>query len=343
MNTSRATASRFLTSFASFVIVIAGLKLSSHFVVPVLLAVFFSIICLPLFHFFYKKGLPKWLSLVIVFLLIIAIFAAVGVMISSSIQGFSTNLPSYQQKLSALAEKSLGLATEIGLKLPKEKLLKLFNPGTLVRYIGISLKSFGNVMSSGLFIILFVIFVLLEASVFTKKLSHIVKNPSSISYFETFFINVTRYVALKTLLSLITGLTASLLLLTLGVDFALLWGLAAFLLNFIPTIGSLLAAIPPILICLIQFGIGKTMIVAIGYAIINIIIGNVVEPKVMGKKLGLSTLVVFISLVFWGWVFGPVGMFLSVPLTMVVKIALDSQEETRWIAILLSDNAVETD
>ncbi len=338
MATEKTPASSFLLSFASFIIVIAGLKLSSHFIVPILLAIFFSIICLPIFHFFRKKGFPNWLVLIIVFLLIVIIIAAVGVLIGSSIQGFSSNLPAYQEKLSTLAEKSLNFATKLGVKLPEEKLLKIFNPGVLVQYIATSLKSFGNVMSSSFFVILFVIFVLLEASTFSKKLVYIARRPDTVSYFETFFTNVTRYMALKTILSLATGLSASLLLLILGVDFAVLWGLAAFLLNFIPTIGSLIAAIPPLLIALIQFGIGKTIIVAIGYAVINVIIGNVVEPRAMGKKLGLSTLVVFMSLIFWGWVFGPVGMFLSVPLTMVVKIALDSQEETRWIAVLLSDD-----
>ncbi len=338
MSSSSTSVSRFLISFAAFVIVIAGLKLSSHFIVPILLAIFFSIVCLPIFLFFRKKGLPSWLALIIVFFLIVIVIAAAGVLIGSSVQGFSNNLPFYQQRLSLLAEKTLTVASDIGIKLPKEKLLKLFNPGTLVRYIGTSLKSFGNVMSSSFFVILFVIFVLLEASVFSKKLHHILKSPDTASYFETFLNNVTRYMALKTLLSLITGLCAAVLLLIVGVDFALLWGFGAFFLNFIPTIGSLIAAIPPIIITLIQFGVGKTIVVMIGYAVINVLIGNVVEPRAMGKKLGLSTLVVFLSLVFWGWVFGPVGMFLSVPLTMVVKIALDSQEQTRWVAILLSDD-----
>ena len=128
------------------------------------------------------------------------------------------------------------------------------------------------------------------------------------------------------------------MLVVLGVDFALLWGVSAFLLNYIPNIGSLIAAIPPILLALIQFGVGKAIIVAIGYLVVNVVVGSVIEPKVMGKGLGLSTLIVFISLVFWGWVFGPVGMFLSVPLTMVVKIALDSQEDTRWIAVMLGNS-----
>lgn len=335
-------ASRFLLSFASFIVVIAGIKLASGFIVPILLAVFFAIICLPLFHFFCKKGLPSWLALVIVFLLIVVIIGTVGVLIGSSVQGFSSNLPAYQEKLFTLAERSFTLATKLGIKLPEEKLLKLFNPGVVIKYIATSLKSFGNVMSNGFFIILFVIFVLLESATFSKKLARIAKTPETINYFETLFTDVTRYMALKTITSLATGLFVSLLLLGLGVDFAFLWGLAAFLLNYIPTIGSIIAAIPALLMALIQFGVGKTIIVAVGYAVINVIIGNIVEPKLMGTKLGLSTLIVFMSLIFWGWVFGPVGMFLSVPLTMVVKIALDSQEETRWIAVMLSKDVENT-
>jgi predicted PurR-regulated permease PerM len=132
------------------------------------------------------------------------------------------------------------------------------------------------------------------------------------------------------------------LLLILNIDYALLWGLLAFLLNFIPNIGSIIAAIPAILLSLIQFGPGIAIITSVGYLVINFVFGNVLEPRMMGKGLGLSTLIVFLSLIFWGWILGPVGMLLSVPLTMVVKIALDSSDDTRWIATLLGTSITET-
>jgi len=121
----------------------------------------------------------------------------------------------------------------------------------------------------------------------------------------------------------------------LGVDFPVLWGLLAFLFNFIPNIGSILAAVPPVLLALVQFGIGRTLAVAGGYVAVNMVVGNVIEPMVFGRKLGLSNLVVFLSLVFWGWIWGPVGMLLSVPLTMVVKLALEHSEQYHWVAVLL--------
>jgi len=121
----------------------------------------------------------------------------------------------------------------------------------------------------------------------------------------------------------------------MGVDYAILWAVIAFLLNFIPNIGSIIAAVPPMLIALIQLGPMSSMLVAGLYMITNTVFGNVIEPRYMGRSLGLSTLVVFVSLVFWGWIFGPVGMLLSIPLTMVVKIGLENSEKNRWLAVLL--------
>ena len=143
--------------------------------------------------------------------------------------------------------------------------------------------------------------------------------------------SVKSYLAIKTLVSLITGALIAAWLWALGVDFPLLWGLLAFLLNFI----SIIAAVPAVLLAFLQFGVGTGLAVAAGFIAVNVVIGNIVEPRFMGQGLGLSALVVFLSLVFWGWLWGTVGMLLSVPLTMTLKIALESREETRWMAVLL--------
>lgn len=140
---------------------------------------------------------------------------------------------------------------------------------------------------------------------------------------------------IKTWMSAITGVLVTLMLWALDVDYPQLWGVLAFLLNYVPNIGSLIAAAPAVLLALIQINIETAAIVVVGYVIINLVIGNVVEPKFLGKELDLSTLVVFLSLVFWGWVLGPVGMVLSVPLTISAKLALDESEETQWLGTLL--------
>jgi predicted PurR-regulated permease PerM len=133
----------------------------------------------------------------------------------------------------------------------------------------------------------------------------------------------------------VTGVAAALWVWILGVDFPIIWGVLAFLLNYVPNLGSIVAAIPPMLLAFVQYGGGTAFLVAAGYTVINLVIGNIIEPRFMGQGLGLSTLVVFLSLVFWGWLFGPVGMLLSVPLTMMLKIGFESHPDTRWLAIVL--------
>ena len=141
--------------------------------------------------------------------------------------------------------------------------------------------------------------------------------------------------AIKTVVSLAVGVTVAVWLAIMGVNYPTLWGLLAFVLNYVPNIGSIIAAVPAILLTFLMFDIFKAVIVTIGYLVINVVMGNIIEPKFMGQRLGLSPLVVFLSLLFWGWVLGPVGMLLSVPLTMTAKIALDTREDMRWLSVLL--------
>src|SRR5690606_25400577 len=146
---------------------------------------------------------------------------------------------------------------------------------------------------------------------------------------------VQRFLAIKTLISLATGILIGVSVWLAGLDFALLLGLLAFLLNYVPNIGSILAAIPGIMLALIQYGVSRALIVLAAYLAVNVALGNILEPNLMGRRFGLSTLIVVLSLIFWGWVLGPVGMLLSVPLTMIVKIMLEHTQDFRWLAILL--------
>ena len=143
---------------------------------------------------------------------------------------------------------------------------------------------------------------------------------------------------IKTVISVLTGLLIGIWTSLLGVDFPIVLGLLAFLLNYVPNIGSMIAAVPAVLSAFIELGIGPAAVTGLGYVVVNTVMGNIIEPRFMGRGLGLSTLVVFLSLLFWGWVLGPVGMRLSVPLTMTVKIALDANEQSRWLAILLGSD-----
>jgi predicted PurR-regulated permease PerM len=179
-------------------------------------------------------------------------------------------------------------------------------------------------------------FILLEASSFPNKLRVLLGHPHQVfPQFTKFMSDLERYMVLKTLISLATAILVATWLSVLGVDSPILWGFLAFLLNYIPSVGSTVAAIPAVLLALIQFGIGRAVMVAAGYMAINFILDNIIEMRLMGNRLGLSTLVVFLSLLFWGGLLGSVGMVLCVPLTMTLKFACENNKGTEWIAVLL--------
>jgi predicted PurR-regulated permease PerM len=211
-----------------------------------------------------------------------------------------------------------------------------FDPSSAMAVVQDAIAGIGAVLSNGLMVLLTVVFILLEASGMPAKLQRVLSDPeTSIGGFRAFIDSVKRYLLIKTLVSAITGLIVGVWLAILGVDFPVLWGMVAFAFNYIPTIGSVIAAVPVLLLAVVQLGPGAVISVCICYLATNLLMGNIVEPRIMGKGLGLSALVVFVSLVFWGWLLGITGMLLSVPLTMIVKIACEQSEKTKPVAVLL--------
>jgi len=191
----------------------------------------------------------------------------------------------------------------------------------------------------GFVVLIFVFLILFEGLILPSKIQSLPNVTDEMwTSLSTIVDNVRRYTVIKTWMSLLTGVLVAGWLYLLDVDFPLLFGLLAFLLNYIPNIGSTVAAVPGVVLALIQFGPVKAAFCAVGYSIINIAVSNGIEPRFMGERLGLSPLIVMVSMVFWGWLLGPVGMLLSVPLTMILKIALEGVEELRWIAVLMGSN-----
>ncbi|MCG8436251.1 MAG: AI-2E family transporter [Gammaproteobacteria bacterium] len=325
-----------LLTLAACVIVVAGMKASQAILVPFLLALFIAIISASPLFWLERKGVPPWLAVLIVILVVLLIGIAIGGMVSTAVADFSRNIPFYENRLREQSAGLLNWLAGFGIELSREYVTETFDPGAAMQLVGSMLNSLGGVLTNGFLILLTVVFMLLEASTFPNKLRAILDSPdSSMGRFESFVGNVQRYIAIKTWVSLVTAVLVAAWVWVLGVDYPLLWGLVAFLLNFVPNIGSFIAGVPAVLLALIQLGLGYALATAAGYVMVNVVMGNLIEPRFMGRGLGLSTLVVFLSLIFWGWVLGPVGMLLSVPLTITAKIALDSREDARWLAILL--------
>jgi AI-2 transport protein TqsA len=334
-------------ALAAFVVIVAGLRAAQAIVVPFLVAAFLTLLSLPTLHWFQRKGLPTWLAMLVISVIVMVVGIVLVGVVGSSVNDLRLQLPAYQKRVVTLQTnlddwlKKHGM--EAGLKLDQE----VFDTKRLFAMLGDMLGALGSLLNNALMIVFMLVFMQLEAADLPAKLRAVTSESSDVSVrLERIQSTVWRYVRLKTRISLLTGVLVTAWLWLLGVNFPLLWGLLAFLLNFVPTIGSFIAAVPAVLVAGVQPGTaGQPMSVAaslylagyaaLGYIVINIVIGNVIEPRLMGSGVGLSTLVVFLSLVFWGWVLGPVGMVLSVPLTMIVKIVLDNSEDLRWVAILL--------
>jgi len=327
----------FETNLAAMMIIIYGLKTAQAIVVPILLALFVSMIGTPPLFWMRRKGVPNALAVLVVVLGMLAILVLIVSLAGNSIADFTSRVPIYKQRLDQQLLAFLSrfeLSDRIG---STTDLIQLIDPSGAMDLAARLLNGLGGVLNNALLIGFTVIFVLFEAWSFPAKLQRFMGSDSSASTLNRFSTSLNRYIGLKTAVSLFTGLAVGLWVAALDLDFPMLWGLLAFLLNYIPNIGSIIAAVPAVLLAFVQLGIGRAILIAIGYLAINLVVGNLLEPRIMGRSMGLSTLVVFLSLIFWGWVFGPVGMLLSVPLTMTVVIGLESHPSTARFAMMLCE------
>ncbi|PCJ93520.1 MAG: hypothetical protein COA46_00245 [Porticoccaceae bacterium] len=336
MNREYSPMARSLLVGAAFVVVIAGIKAAETLLVPFLLSVFIALIFSPLLAWLKKRRVPNGLAICLIISLVIVIGWLIGILVGSSIRDFLQNLPEYQVRLQEMSGGLLHWLSDRGMTFDVNQVKQSFDPSAVMQLAGNTLASFGNGMTNAFMILLTVVFILAEEVGFSEKLQSARNHAGTPNKGLTRFSeSVHSYLGLKSLFSLLTGVLVIIWLWILGVDYPVMWGLIAFLLNFIPTVGSIIAAVPAILLALIQLGPLSAGFVAMGYLVVNVVVGNLLEPRVMGKGLNLSPLVVFLSLVFWGWVLGPVGMLLSIPLTIMVKIALENDEDTRWIGVML--------
>jgi len=322
---------------AALVVIAAGIKAAQALMVPFLLSVFVATIASTPLLWLERHRVPKVFAIILVISTLMAALLAVGALFTQSLGQFTELLPAYQQRLETLFQALLDWVVAQGLPRPADY-TEVFDPGTALQLAGNTLRGLGGVLSNGFLILLTVIFVLAEASTIRPKLVAALQNPHrDLPHFERFATTLNRYMAIKASTSLLTGVLLGGFLAVIGVDFPFLWGLLAFFLNFVPAIGSIIAAVPPVLLALMQGdgGLGLALVTGIGFLAVNILIGNFIEPRFLGAGLGLSALVVLLSIIFWGWMLGPVGMLLAVPLTVTLKIALDAGESTRRLGLLL--------
>ena len=315
---------KLLFMIAAIAIVLGAMRVASGVLVPGLLALFIAIVCTEPMYWLTEKGLPRWLAILLVVIVLLGVSSTIPLVVSGSIVQFNQQLPIYQERLDELMFQSSGWLQQFGYT--AESLQTIFDPSALLGYVQLVLGALGGILSSYLLIMLLVIFILVDVP---RSLA------AGASTSGQIIRTVQHYFAIKTFTSLLTGVIISVWCMLMDVQYPFLWGFIAFLLNFIPTIGSVIAAIPAVLLALMFNGAVSALVVMLGYVIINFGISNGLEPRIMGQQLGIRFVWIFVSLVAWGWILGPVGMLLAVPLTMTFRIMFDNHDDTRWIANIL--------
>ena len=332
-----------LLVLACLVVLMAGIKAASTIMVPFFLSIFIAIACSPIIHWTSRFGVPKWLSITLVILLIVVFGFLLAGLVGQSLTEFRENLPQYRTQLDSEFSWIVEKLAQYNIHINRELIASHLDPATAMSVATNFISGMGGVLSNLFLILLTVIFMLFEADSIPRRLHIALADPDmKLQHIDRFIRSVNSYLAIKTVVSLGTGLIIGITLYAMNIDHFMLWAVLAFMLNFIPNIGSIIAALPAVLIAFVQYGLASAGFVALAFVLVNTIMGNMVEPRLMGRGMGLSTLVVFLSLIFWGWLLGTVGMLLSVPRTMVVKIALESRDETKWLAVLLSSEGEKT-
>ncbi|MBK5965854.1 hypothetical protein CCR95_17655 [Thiocystis minor] len=327
----------------AFALVVTLLEAAAPLLSPILLAIFIAIIAIPAIDWMRRKGAPKWVALVVVAFVLLDLGSLLALLTTGALEGFRESLPTYQERFMLLSQQFGGWMEGIGVENSTAAVPDLMDPNQVMNAVQRLLSNASGIFATGLLVLLTVIFILMEVPTMPAKLKaafHLTEAGNA--RLRRLLDNINRYMRIKVLTSLATACCVWLLLIFFGVDFAALWAVLAFFLNFLPVIGNLLMMIPAVLLALVQIDLATALLVAAGYLVINTLIGNVIEPRIMGKGLGISTLAVFIALLFWGWLFGTVGMFLAVPLTTALIIALDASPHTRPLAILLGPEIKES-
>lgn len=329
-------AARGLIVAAAIAIVLLFLQAAESVVAPILLAAFIAIVAAPPLRWMQRKGVPKWGALALIAFVLLDVGSLFGLITTGALEGFKDSLPGYQERLAMLNEQLGQWLEGKGIANSTQAMPDILDPALAGSLVRVALSNMGSIFGTGLLILLAVVFMLLEAPGLWLKLrtAFHLKVESEVRLRRVLDV-LSRYMVIKTGTSLATALFIWVWLWFLGIDFGALWAILAFLLNFIPFVGAVLMAAPAVLMALVQTDLPTTLLVALGYLLANTLIGSVLEPRIMGRGLGISTLAVFLSLLLWSWVLGTVGAFLSVPLTMVLMIALDASPHTRPMAILL--------
>jgi len=329
---------QFLILLTSISILMIIMKYAADLLAPFLISVSLAIILAPLLNYLQSRHIPKTVSLILIVLLSAIPIIVLGGYIGSEAQEFSNNFHTLRVEFDTTLNQMIHHLQKLGISISESDIRAMIAQSNFSGLIK-NLASQAGTQFSNIFLILFTVaFMLMESQYLHNKIKKIlIKSTIELEDGMQIITKINAYFLIKVKTSLLTAIWALAILWFYDIPYFYLWAALAFFLNFIPVVGSIFAAVPPIVLAMMEHGMMTAFWVALWYVIINMVVGNILEPRIMGKGLGLSALVIFLSMTLWGWILGPTGMILSVPLTMVLQFLFAQYRETQWIALMLSD------
>ncbi|MBN1247912.1 MAG: AI-2E family transporter [Anaerolineae bacterium] len=341
MNASQSTRLRPLLNImlmlASFVVVVFGMREAAEVVTPILMAFILAVLFAPVQQWLLDRGVPAWLALIVVLLIVLLV---VSVLISVTVVSISRvidRLPVYQAALQRMIDQVVALTADLPFEVADLLTAEVLNVSRFLSVAGNLLGGVVDTFSNWFVVILLVAFMLTDFALLPQKLEVMFDDRERIAAITDLMASIRSYLSITTWTGLLTGVANALLLVVLGVDFPILWGMLGFLMNYIPNIGIFISIIPPAIVALLEFGWKPALVVVIGFELTNMLVENILKPRVMGEELNISPLFIFLSLVLWSFVLGPIGTILAVPLTLIaIKLVLETSEEVHWLAVLMT-------
>jgi predicted PurR-regulated permease PerM len=337
--------SRMLLTLASLFIVLAGLKVAAGVLVPIVYAFFLAVLSFPLLRFLVRKRLPFVVALGTTLLMNLGVLAGIIFLAVRLLMSFNKDLPRYLRGLQSTMNEFAVWLQDNGVNDAKPTIDSMFDWNQLISYATQQdvVTRLGSMLGSTSLIMVLIVmmFMLMEAQGTERRLVAVRQaGGPDLSGLLRSATDIQKYLGVKTLISALTGALAGVWCWFFDLQYPLLWAILAFVFNFIPAVGSSAASIPAIVEALVQHGTGAAVGVALGYGLVNFCLDNFVQPQLLGNRFGISAIVVVLSVIFWGWLWGPLGMFMAVPLTMVIKVLLDNNEEFRWISIAMAQKKI---
>src|SRR5215217_7849225 len=325
---------RVMLALAAAVVVLVGMRLAAPILNPILFAVVLALLFSPLYSWIRRRGLSTPLALVIMLVFVGAIFAGLFFTLGTSISRFTERLSFYTSQLDVRLDDLDALIERLGIS--NVDLKEVVKPGALADALGVVLSGIAGFLSDLFLILVIMLFLLAEGAAMMDRLrASVPEGNAQVAGLIEVGHNVVRQFGLRAVVNLVTAIGVTVLLVVLGVDFPLLWGILTFFLSFVPYVGLFIALTPAVVLALAEFGLSRALVVIVGVTLINIVAENVLSPMLMGRGLNLSPTVVFLSFMLWAWVLGGPGAFLAVPITLFVIGMLETFPETRWLASLM--------